>query len=174
MPRTIRRPRRRGGFTVAELLLSITLLAMVLTCMGMAIHGGLFSFTLNDQLGSMSLSARSIVNRMTAEIRTSREVTLTDGVLKIYPADYANGPDEIHYYLSDGVFYYRVVEGETQSDHVLLGSGDSVSVSNFTVDLTTETEGSTTYTVLAKVVLGLQAGDQSRTFTASAAPRQNL
>lgn len=164
-------PRRRpqsGGFTLVELLISLSLSAILLAGFGAMVHGVLFSYEQNTNSTALDQVGRSIIERMTQEIRSSSNVDCSSNLLKIYPTDPAD-PDEIHYRLEDGVFYYDQVNGGIVTSNILIGAQDSVTVQSFTIDLVID--GSTA--TLVSVTLGLQSGGASRTIKTSASPRVN-
>ena len=164
----IRQQKQSGGFTLVELLISLSLTAILLGGFAVVIHGALFSYEQNANSTALDQVGRSIMERITQEIRSSSNVDCSSNLLRIFPADPA-GPDEIRYRLQDGIFYYDQINGGAVTSNILIGAQDSVTVQSFTIGLTLN--GSTT--TLANVSLGLQSGDTTRTIKTSASPRVN-
>ena len=164
----IRKQKKSNGFTLVEVLISLSLSAMLLAGFAVVIHGALFSYEQNTNTTALDHVGRSIMERMTQEIRSSSNLDCSSNLLRIYPIDSA-GPDEIRYRLVDGVFCYDQVNGGNVTTNILIGSQDNVTVQSFTIDLVLN--GSTA--TLANVSLGLQAGTDTRTIKASASPRIN-
>ena len=151
-----------------ELLISLVLTAILLAGFGVVISGALFSYEQNTNSTALDQVGRSIMERMTQEIRSSSNLDVSSNLLRIFPTD-PSDPDEIRYRLQDGVFYYDQVNGGTVTSNTLIGNQDGVTVQSFTIDLILD--GSTA--TLANISLGLQAGDTTRTIRTSAAPRVN-
>ena len=164
----VRQQRQSGGFTLVELLISLSLSAILLAGFAVVIHGALFSYEQNTNSTALDHVGRSIMERMTQEIRSSSNLDCSSNLLSIYPVDPAE-PDEIRYRLEDGVFYYDQVNGGNVTSNILIGAQDSVTVQWFSIDLILN--GSTA--TLANVSLGLQVGDTTRTIKTSASPRIN-
>ncbi|MCK5114851.1 MAG: prepilin-type N-terminal cleavage/methylation domain-containing protein, partial [Phycisphaerae bacterium] len=125
-----RKCKKSRGFTLVELLVSLVLSAILLTGFGVALHGTLFSYERNSNSTALDHVGRSIVERMTQEIRSASNVDCGSNLLRIYPAD-TSGPSEIRYRLADGVFYYDQVNGGAVTSNVLVGANDSVTVQSF-------------------------------------------
>ncbi len=164
----LRKQKQSGGFTLVELLISASISAVLLAGFAVVISGTLFSYEQNTNTMSLDQVGRSIMERMTQEIRSSSNLNVGSNLLTITPID-ASDPDEIRYRLADGVFYYDQVNGGIVTSNILIGPQDNVTVTSFTIDLILN--GSTA--TLANVALELQSGDSTRTIRASAAPRVN-
>jgi type II secretory pathway pseudopilin PulG len=160
--------------TLPELLISMTILAMMMAALAAAVHAGLTSQDMSVTLSDLTQAGRSIMQRMTREIRAASDVECATGQLTITPS---SGGHSIVYELTDGTFYYKTRESESADpvSSVMLASDDDITVSAFTITLTevVPDEGSD-YTTMATVVLTLSGGGQSYTVTGSAAPRKFL
>ncbi len=157
------------GFTVAELLISVSLMAVLLAAMATAFEGAMSSYDENIKLSALAQASRSIMERMTREIRQADDVEYSTGQLNIFPAPSAGGPDEIRYVLENGSFIYRTIDGGTSSSYMLLAADDEVTVQQFSI----ETEEVDSRATLVKVTLDFLAGGESLSVTASACPRRN-
>ena len=157
------------GFTIPELLIGVALMAIMLAAMGTAFQGAMSSYDENVKLSALVQAGRSIMDRMTREIRQAENVEYSTGQLNIFPIPSAGGPDEIQYVLDNGSFLYRKIEGGTTSSYMLLPADDEVTVQQFSI----ETEVEDSRTTLVNVTLDLLSGGQSFSVTASGCPRRN-
>ena len=164
----LRNRKQSGGFTLVELLISMSLTGLLLAGFGVVISGALFSYEQNANSTSLDQVGRSIMERMTQEIRSASNLDVGSNVLRIVPTD-PSDPDEIRYRLENGVFYYDQVNGGIVTSNILIGNQDNVTVQSFTIDLILD--GSTA--TMANIALGLQVGDATRTIRTSASPRVN-
>jgi len=172
--RKLTRDATRGGFGLIELLLSLAIMAMLLAAVSAAIHTSLKSYQENQKIAAVTQSARSILDRMMRDVRTAAAVDSAATELTIIPPDDGSGLEQLKYDFTGGVLYYRrTVSGQTTS-HVLLGSGDEVTVSDFTVtrEVGQDWQG-TPCTKSITASLSLAAGGYTFSVTASAAPRRN-
>lgn len=167
-------PRPRGAFTLVELLLSMCLMAVLLTSLGFAVNASMKSYTSDIAMTNLTRTSRLIMDRMTRDVRTARNVDCASNTLKIYPLD-ANVAPEVDYVLQSGSFIYRKINGTTITDYPLLSSTDPVTPTAFTINLsyTTLADGNS-YATLASLKLSLKAGTQTMTVTGSASPRRNI
>ena len=109
------RDRTSCGFTVAELLIGVSLMAVLLAAMATAFEGAMNSYDENVRLSTMTQASRSIIERMTREIRQADDVDFSTGQLNIFPVTSVDSPDEIQYVLENGSFIYRTINGGTSS-----------------------------------------------------------
>ena len=155
------------AFTIAELLISLTLMVVLMTAIAVATQGTLSAYEHNNRTSELTQLARAIQQRMTREIRTAVAVDCATNTLIIAPAE---GPDEVRYFLDDSNnFVYRTYYGATQNDYVLVAADGDVTVQDFVVTVTTVSD----VPVLATIRLDLASGDQTYSVTCSAAPRRN-
>ena len=84
--------RMARAFTLAELLLAITLSAMLMAGMVAVLDVTLSSQTFNIQTADISQAGRLIADRISRDLRTASDAdVLTQGV-RIYPADGSGSP----------------------------------------------------------------------------------
>jgi prepilin-type N-terminal cleavage/methylation domain-containing protein len=169
-------PKNKTGFTLVEILLSIALLGMLLTAVAAAMHASFQSYDQNDKLASVTQVARSILDRMTREIRTAIDIdpNSTSTRLGIQPpAD--SGVQRIEYEYTGGALYYRRTIGGVTTSQALLSPTDDVRVTSFLV-LSRETgqdwQGYTC-TKNVKIRLDLLVDSQALSLTASGVLRRN-
>jgi len=172
------RPMKRA-FTIAELLLSLALLAILLAAIGAAVHASIHSYQENDKIATAAQTARSILYRLTKEVRTADAVDTTTSSVSIIPPDTTGVV--IEYEFTGGTLYYRRIVNGSPSEHVLLGPSDAAVPTGFVVSrvdgtVTRDVGGVPTVLVCTKqvtVTLSVDAGGEAYTVTASACPRRN-
>jgi len=167
-------PRRRGGFTLIELLVSMLISSLVIVVVAGMTYVGTQSYQATQNIAELGQSARSILYRITREIRGASAVTCGENQMTIIPAETADGPDQIRYRLTDGVFYCDRIDGADQESYALLSSSDTVSVQQFVITISTQMQDLVEVTTLVTVRLDFQAEGQTYSVTASACPRRNI
>lgn len=167
---------RKSGFTIAEMLMALTILAMLLSAVAIAMHASLQNYDENTKIAQLTQTARVVLNRMMSEIRTTDAVDSASQRVTIIPPQPDPGNlTEIEYELDDGVLYCRRTVNGTRTSEPLIASDDDVQVAGFTVTRETGIDGDEVeYTKSVTVQLDLQSGDNTFSVTASAYPRRNL
>lgn len=164
----------KGAFTLAELLVALAITAVLLASVAVAMHGSMMTYTENERLADVTKTARIVLLRLSAHVRTAEAVESGDRRLSIIPPANPQAPTRLEYELVDGVLYYRRTIGGKETSHVLVGNGE-VQVEGFEVTCETVQDGEDpAYTRTVQVELTLRSGVNRRTFTASACPRRNL
>jgi len=164
------------AFTLVEALISIALLALLLTAIATAMHASFQSYEENEKLAAVTQTARSVLDRMTREIRTANDIDPASTPTKVGIQPAAGGTiQRIEYEFANGNLYYRLTNtaGQTTSQ-VLLGSTEDVRVTSFQASYTTgqDWQGvACTKTVIVHMVLAVK--NQTLTVTASGSPRKN-
>ena len=67
----MRRRSRRRGMTLVELLITLTITALLLTATSVALDAGLYSYQANQEMQEAGLSVRNAVHQMRATIATA-------------------------------------------------------------------------------------------------------
>ena len=75
----------RRAFTVAEMIMALVITALLLAAVAAAMHATMYSYKENEQIASVTQTARSILGRMSTDIRTAQAIDYTDGLLSIIP-----------------------------------------------------------------------------------------
>ena len=165
----------RTGFTVIEVLLALTILAILLSAVALAMQGGLKCFDESEQIAQLIQTSQVVLNRMMSEVRTAQAVDTDTQRISIIPPENDDGITNIEYELVDGVLYYRQTINGEQTSQELISSDDAARVISFTVSRETAIgEDDLIYTRSVTATLKLQAGDNQFTITASACPRRNM
>ncbi|MBN1555009.1 MAG: prepilin-type N-terminal cleavage/methylation domain-containing protein [Phycisphaerae bacterium] len=161
----------RGGFTLVEMLLSITIMAIVMVAVAGATHVSMRTYEANQTDAQLGGAARAILQRIAREIRGASSVTCSLHHLTITPA---SGPDQIDYILEGGQFHCDRTTGAGTQRYTLLTSTDDVHMTNFLIYISTMTVDEQTVTAMVTVQLHFIANLQPMVVSASACPRQNV
>lgn len=170
----MRNPARFSAFTLVEVLLAITLVALLLLSVGVALQASFDSYQENDRLAAATQTARSALGRMSREIRNAEAIDTDTARITILPPSSGDWPQQIEYELSSGTLYYRRTVSGTENEYVLLGSDEQVSVDSFEVasEAGEDAEGTPcTKTVTIRIVLNVDG--QTYPVSASVSPRRN-
>ena len=179
--RTVPAPRRaRSGFTIVEVLLALTILALLLSSMAVAFQASLRNTEENQRLASSTQTARSLLNRMTSLIRSAEAIDLNGPTteLRVLRPDDGSGDDRQVRYVFDsgeGVLRYReLLNGSVTEDQVLLGDTEDIQVSSFLVTIETGLDWQG-MTAAKSVLINLTYSQDGRVhvLTVSACPRRN-
>ena len=174
--------RNPSGFTLIEVLLAVTITALLLAAIATAMHASLMSYTENEKSASVTQTARSVINRLVRDVRTAQAVNSGDNLLVIIPPDDGSGVTEIHYEFSEGQLLYRTISGGPMTTYVLIDSPEeadrsSAGVTSFDVlrEIGQVWDGNDwvdcTKSVTVRLVLDVDG--QPFGVTATAAPRRN-
>ncbi len=175
----MKRPRRHAGFTLIELMISVTLIALLLTSIAVAMHASLTSYNQNETAAGQTHAVRLLMMRMQQDIRSAEAVDYEADYdeLVIYPPPNDRGIDEIRYEhdWANGQLLYHRVSGDETTTAVLLDQDSLVQPEWMYVHYDVVRNPQGVYcTRRACVNLGVQEGGTWRTITFSAAPRRNL
>lgn len=66
--------RIKNGFTILEVLMSLVILAMLMTAVAVAFDASIVNFQANDSISKITNAGRAALLRMTTELRTSQGV----------------------------------------------------------------------------------------------------
>ena len=169
----------REGFSLVELLLSLTILALLVSSIAVAFQASLRSCEENDRIASTTQTVRSILSRMTSEIRSAEAIDLDAGYseLVIVTPEGGDGQHEVRFALNPDagtLVYQQRVSGTVTEDQVLLGDGQDCQVVGFSasIQIGKDWQG---YTCAKSVTVHLNFNQQGRavSVTASASPRRN-
>lgn len=112
------RPAARG-FTLVEVLMALAITGMLLAALGAAAHSCITSYKANENMSSASAIARTVLHRITSEIRTAAAIEATSTTLSIIPPE-ESGMSLIYYEYANGVLTVsRTVDGLTQTHQVM-------------------------------------------------------
>ncbi len=69
----------RRGLTLVEIVISLTILAMLMAAVGLAFHASTTSYTTNQGMYQIINNARQVLMRVTSDLRTAQGVALVGG-----------------------------------------------------------------------------------------------
>jgi len=116
---TCTRQRRSAGLSLIEVLLSITIMALLLTATAVAFDAAFKSYKVNHDLATVSVSARNALYQMSATIRSAWNDPDVDTI------DISSDGTECSLVDADGrAVIYRYVEADKQLKVNLDGSAD--------------------------------------------------
>ena len=174
--------RSNKGFTLVELMLAMTITAMLLAAVGTAVHGALHSYTQNENLADAMQTTRAVLAQIARDIRTADtyhgedashyDVTWNSGTKKLTLIPPDVGINSIEYEFASGELNKRIVTGAGTTTHTLIAASDRVQVTGFTVD-TEQDPAESDRTLSVTITLTLQAGGISYPMTTTASPRRN-
>ena len=163
-------PPDKHGFTLMEMMMAITIMALLMIAVGTAVDGSLGSYSENEKITSSTQLGRMILGRMLREVRTCADLDSTSMMLDITPPPSADStdPTRIVYEVVDGVLWRRQTVQGMQTSQQLLGGTDGTSVQTFMVLREDDVAGEP-----VSVTIRLIVGVNDRTFalTSSAAIR---
>lgn len=160
----------QSAFTLVELTVAMSVMAMLLVSMGTAINGAMKNYEDNTQAYSLNQSVRIIGERMAREIRSADNAQVFTNQLIL---DMPGSPDQILYSLNGGILYYTSVDGIQQTDSTLLGAEDDFSVQAFTIEMNVRDIEGTDYAILVIAKIDILVDEEIRSFTFSASLRKN-
>ncbi len=167
---------RQCGFTLVEALISMAILAMLMTAIAAAIQASFDSYTENEKIATVTQTGRAVLDRMTREIRTAQAVSYDYTTLTIIPPADGSGVTQIDYQhdYEQGLLY-TVTKNGTPTTYVLIGVGnDDVQIINFYIQQEMGKDWQDLdCTKSITISMELLIGDRSYQLTSTAAPRRN-
>jgi prepilin-type N-terminal cleavage/methylation domain-containing protein len=170
---------KQNGFTIIEMLLSLVILAMLMTAMAVAFDASVTNFQANENISKTTNAARAALLRMTTELRTAQAVATIGVGSGFDPADLSRcsltavNPDgstrNIAYrfsavdrvlYMDSGGKSYPLCKNVTAAtfNRAIVPASSPVAVRNVRIVMT----------------LTDDKGNNSQTFAAAAVVRRNL
>jgi type II secretory pathway pseudopilin PulG len=159
------RPCRRAGLCIAELIISIAIVAMLLTAVAAAFSASAQIIQENDQFFRATQAARVCMTQILTEVRRSQWVddTSTSSTLRMITSN-----DQTCSYAYDATA--GVVNLATEASYPL---ASNVSSCAFSLDVITDT-GGIRHTTRVSVTLVVQVGNDTVRLSGSAAPRNEI
>jgi prepilin-type N-terminal cleavage/methylation domain-containing protein len=172
--------RIKNGFTLLEVMMSLVILAVLLTAVAVAFDASIVNFQANDSISKVTNAGRAALLRMTTELRTAQIV----GVIGVEDPDNtqcflrnAEGVD-IRYWFDDGITVPEFHGLRLNIDGTL--DGNDPILCNYVTEATFEraytTIGVSTAVRNVRIVLKLtdDKGNNPQTMAAAAVVRRNL
>ncbi|NLF30902.1 MAG: hypothetical protein GX591_08455 [Planctomycetes bacterium] len=170
-----RRPRHTApGLGMVELLLSLAIMAMLLTSVAAAFHASLNTVDENQKIATVTHNARIVLNRMMAEIRQADEYGGGDHFVWITPPTFGNVTRIEYESVGDALVYRRTVNG-IDCEYTILSPEDGVTIHAFDITpLERRDAHGVTYVTGVKATLDVSVGGNRFAVTAGTNPRRNL
>ena len=157
--------RSKYGFTIAELLLALSITALLMVAVGAAINASAINYQENKDIFTATNTARQVLTRITTQLRTAQSVSTTDpnnqcsfvtaGASDItYRFDSVN--QELYLDDNDANTSNLLCDNVTSMSFLKTPTGDGMDVKSMQISIT------------------VSAGDNQRTLSAAAAIRRNL
>ena len=185
--------RRRRAFTVSEVMLSLSIVAVLMVAAATAMRTSLQGHDENEKITRAMQGARATLQRLTRQLRTAQSVSFSESTesgtyggesvtmdvttLVIDSPNDGSGLEQVRYVhriplggsVGGKVYYQHKESGGTLTDPSLamLGEEDDVEVESF--DIQTVTSG--TDTASARVKFVLNVGDRQFDFSSAVALR---
>lgn len=170
--------RNNKGFGLVEMLMALMVMGMLLTAIAAAIHASLRSYGQNDNLVALSQSSRSVMGRISFDLRTADDASLSEPSTRLTilrPDDGSGQSRQVQYEFMNGLLYYReIVNGVTTINQVMLGTADDVGVTAFVVSiLSGQSAQGLTCAKTVTVQLDLVQEGLTQSTTIAISPRRN-
>jgi prepilin-type N-terminal cleavage/methylation domain-containing protein len=170
--------RIKNGFTILELLMSLVLLAVLMTAVAVAFDASIVNFQANDSISKVTNAGRAALLRMTTELRTAQSV----GVIPDHDPDntqcslntIANG--QICYWFDQNNGVLRLDADGDAANHEADDPALCKNVTSATFERAYTTVGGSTAVRNVRIVLTLtdDKGKNAQTMAAAAVVRRNL
>jgi len=154
-----------AGFTIAELLISLTIMALVLAAVAAAFNASVVNYRDNEDIFKTINRARQALTRITNQLRTADAVDPNAPSNQCSLITAASDDITYRYDNSDNKLYVDF----NSNSYVLC---DNVTAMTFMKD--TATEDSVTYVKSVQVSMTVSSGELEKTLSAAAVVRRNL
>ncbi|AQT69567.1 Tfp pilus assembly protein PilW [Anaerohalosphaera lusitana] len=160
--------RARSGFTMVEILIALSVTAMLMTAVALAFDASVKNYTTNENLYKAVNNARQALTRMTTELRTAQAVATSEGTSQLSMVNSA-GDDITYAYDSNNQTLELITNDDTtDSDYIVCRNVTAVDFQRTTVP----DEPGVVRDVQLSITLDI--GDVSRTIATAAVLRRNL
>ncbi len=159
--------RYKTGFTIAELLIALAMVAMLLVAVAVAFNASATNYQQNEDIFRTINSARQALFRMTTQLRTADAVDPNSPANECSMITASNEDITYRYNSADNKLYLITNDDTTDSDYVLCEN-----VTALTCKKTPTDDGFNCKSV--QITITVQSGDVQRTVSGAAAIRKNL
>jgi prepilin-type N-terminal cleavage/methylation domain-containing protein len=154
-----------AGFTIAELLITLAIMALLLAAVATAFNASAINFKENEGIFKTINNARQALFRITTDIRTGRAFKLDDPANKCTFFTANNVDTTYEYRNADGKLYLI-----TNSDHCEFVLCDGVTAMNFVKTPTADS----TYLKSVQITITVESNNTQQTLSAAAVVRKVL
>lgn len=166
----------KSGFTIAELLISIAIAAMLLTAVAVAFNASATNYRENEEIFRTINAGRQALMRMTRQLRTAGYEfppwLAVDPAVPAYQCHFwTSAGEELTYEFrnSSDPLYPNTLLLITNSDGQVYVLCENVTAMSFTKTLTDDSECKS-----VQISMTVASGDAQRTLSAAAVVRRNL
>jgi prepilin-type N-terminal cleavage/methylation domain-containing protein len=159
--------KRKSGFTIAELLISLAIAAILLASIAVAINASAINYSENEEMFKTMNNARQALFRMTTQIRTANAVDPNASTTECSFFTAAN-EDLTYQYRSAESKLYLITNSDSQ-EYVLCDNVTDVNFTKYTV-----LEDAIIKVKSVQISITVQNGDTQRTIASAAVVRRNL
>ncbi len=156
-----------GGFTIVELLIALAIASMLLASIAVAINASIINYRENEDMFKVINSARQALLRMTTQLRTGDNVSVSEPNNRCSFFTAENKDITYEYRSADNKLYLITNDDLTDPDYVLC---DNVTAMTFTKAFTDD--GTDCKSV--QVSITVAQGNAERKISAAAVIRRNL
>ena len=171
---TSRRVNNNKAFSLVEVLMSMTILAMLMAAIGSAVYASLDSYGENENIALATQATRSVLNKIVRDVRTAKAVGASSTQITIVPPDGSDAELILYDWdAGEGILSYQLTVNGTPTSYPLLGDGE-IQVQSFTITHTNGTDWQGMSCVKSVTVsIGIAIDDKTFSMTASSSPRRN-
>jgi prepilin-type N-terminal cleavage/methylation domain-containing protein len=163
-----RETKSTSGFTLVEILISVTILAVLLTAVAVAFDASVVNYNENEAIAKTMNTARQALLRMTTDIRTATAVAVDDPDNQQCSMILADGIGNITYRYNSADNTLYLDDNNSGSSYVLCTNVTAISFDRATVP------GDPMAIRNVRISMTVSADDRSRTLSAAAVVRRNL
>jgi type II secretory pathway component PulJ len=155
------------GFTIAELLIALSVMALLLVAVAVAFNASVTNYRENEEIFKTINNARQALFRMTTQLRTANAVdpNTPDNECALI----TSAGENVTYQFSDTNNKLYLIDNSTSDSYVLCNN-----VTAITFTKNTEIDGPTVYVKSVQISMTVQSGDLQKTLSAAAVIRKNL
>lgn len=159
----------KTGFTIVELLISLVILALLMTAIGYAFDASVDSFNSNNNTYTSLNSARQLLNRITFELRNAQAVA-TDIATDQCSLITNDGRDITYKYVSSEKELWLITNDITSDDDYLLCDG----LLGMEFEKQIESKNGIDYVKYVKISLKTEKQSSIQNLSSAVAIRKNL
>ena len=166
----------KHGFTLVEILISLTILAMLMAAVGLAFDASVKNYQANEGIYKTANTARQALLRITNDLRTAQAVALIgsgdpdNSQCSIILSDGTNITYKFN--STDHTLYYVTNDDTSDPDYVLCRNVTAMTFNRATVTLSDGTTGIRNVRIVMTLTDDL--GKVSQTLAAASVIRKNL
>jgi len=159
---------KTNGFTIIEMLISLIIMALLLSALAAAINASMVNYKVNEDSFNAINKARQVLSRITTELRTAGAVAVSEaaGQCSMVTSD---GRDITYEFDSESEKLMMITNDDlTDDDYVMC---DGVTAASFTKGVDSDNPGVVRN---VRISLTVESGSVAKKICAAAVLRRNL